>query len=174
MSQRENADRTQALVVLPATGIQTGARNLCRRLFPTTQYHGIFLARFFNERSLWNGPIRSSSKPAARPLNRHLTSRCRVFLENFTVTQMVKKFITFMKPSPLPCSQKPAIRSQPEPTEFIPCFFKINSNSDHPHIIPLTEEFAVDLVMTLALVCARESQPVYHHPRFAGQLHSLE
>ena len=39
MSQRENADRTQALVMLSARGVQTVARDLCQQLLPTTQYY---------------------------------------------------------------------------------------------------------------------------------------
>jgi hypothetical protein len=66
---------------------------LCRRLFPTTQYYRTFLARFSDERSLWNGPIRSCSKVAARPLTCQLTSRCRVFsrkVDSYSTGQEVR------------------------------------------------------------------------------------
>ena len=80
MSQGENADRTQALVMPPAAGMQTAAHELSGWLFPTTQYYKIFLATVSAERSLWNGTIRSVSEVAAHPLNCQLTSRCWLFL----------------------------------------------------------------------------------------------
>jgi hypothetical protein len=49
------------------------------------------------------------------------TPTCRVLLEKLTVTQLVKKFPTFIKPeSSLPCSQQPATGPYPKSDESNP------------------------------------------------------
>jgi len=50
-----------------------------------------------------------------------LITRCRIFLDKFVVTQLVKKLPVLMETeSSFPCSQKPAFGRCPEPLECIP------------------------------------------------------